>query len=62
MSKHCPGADGLSCIDGWLYSSMPGRMMIFPANKKCPTCNKEAHDDGRDGADDDPDMAGLPIG
>ena len=61
MSKHCPGDGVFSCLDGWLYSSMPGRMMVFPTNKKCPTCNKE-DDDGRDGADDDPDMAGLPIG
>jgi hypothetical protein len=32
----CEGADGLACIDGWLYSSV--NMMIFPTNKKCPTC------------------------
>jgi hypothetical protein len=38
----CPGADGLVCVDGWLYSQMSGRMMIFPANRKCPVCNKEA--------------------
>ena len=39
MAEGCPGADGLSCIDGWLYSGVGG--MIFPANKKCPTCNLE---------------------
>lgn len=33
----CPGADGLVCLNGWLYSSVGG--MIFPANKTCPTCN-----------------------
>lgn len=32
----CPGADGLDCVGGWLYSSI--NMMIFPANKRCPTC------------------------
>jgi len=35
----CPGADGLVCIGGWLYSQMSGRMMVFPANKRCPVCN-----------------------
>lgn len=38
---NCPGADGLDCIDGWLYSSHPVNMMIFPANRKCPVCNKD---------------------
>ncbi len=33
----CPGADGLVCVGGWLYSQV--NMMIFPANKRCPTCN-----------------------
>lgn len=37
MAEGCPGADGLVCIDGWLYSGLGG--MIFPANKRCPTCN-----------------------
>ena len=49
MPKACPGADGLSCVGGWLYSSIG--MMTFPANKKCPTCNKE-QDDGPNGTDD----------
>ena len=35
----CPGHEGLSCIGGWLYSSV--NMMIFPTNKKCPTCSVE---------------------
>jgi len=35
----CPGADGLVCIDGWLYSQFQTRMMIFSANKRCPKCN-----------------------
>jgi hypothetical protein len=39
----CPGADGLSCIDGWLYSSL--NMMIFPTNKRCPTCAAVSPDD-----------------
>jgi len=33
----CPGTDGLSCIDGWLYSGVGG--MIFPSNKRCQLCN-----------------------
>ena len=33
----CPGADGLVCVGGWLYSQI--NMMIFPANKRCPTCS-----------------------
>lgn len=33
----CSGSEGLSCIDGWLYSGVGG--MIFPSNKKCPKCN-----------------------
>lgn len=36
--SECPGADGFVCIGGWLYSSI--NMMIFSANKRCPTCNK----------------------
>ncbi len=36
-TRPCPGADGLLCVDGWLYSGVGG--MIFPANKKCPLCN-----------------------
>jgi len=39
ISETCPGADGLLCIDGWLYSQSTTRMMIFPANKRCPKCN-----------------------
>lgn len=35
---YCPGADGLECIGGWLYTSIPGRVMVFPANRKCPVC------------------------
>ncbi len=35
--QNCPGADGLVCIDHWLYSSI--NMMIFPTNRKCPNCN-----------------------
>jgi len=38
MNESCGGADGLVCIGGWLYSSMG--MMIFPANRECPNCNK----------------------
>jgi len=38
--SECPGADGLVCVGGWLYSQI--NMMIFPANRKCPACNKEA--------------------
>lgn len=26
------------CIDGWLYSGVGG--MVFPANERCPDCNK----------------------
>ena len=37
--EECPGADGLVCIDGWLYSQFQTRMMIFSANKRCPKCN-----------------------
>ena len=40
MADSCPGADGLVCVDGWLYSQV--RMMIFPANKRCPTCSASA--------------------
>ena len=36
-TRPCPGADGLVCVDGFLYSGVEG--MIFPANKKCPLCN-----------------------
>lgn len=36
----CPGASGLACVNGWLYSVV--RLMIFPANKPCPICNKDA--------------------
>jgi hypothetical protein len=39
MAEGCPGADGLVCVDGYLYSQFKTRMMIFPANKKCPVCN-----------------------
>ena len=51
--SNCPGADGLMCIDGWLYASI--NMMIFSANKKCPACSevesepvpdKQEQDDG----------------
>ena len=38
MTK-CKGSNGLVCVVGWLYSNI--NMMIFPANKKCPTCNSE---------------------
>jgi len=37
MTDSCSGADGLTCVSGWLYSGIGG--MIFPANKKCPKCN-----------------------
>jgi len=48
MNESCGGADGLVCIGGWLYSSknkttltdIPMGMMIFPANRECPNCNK----------------------
>lgn len=39
----CPGADGLVCVGGWLYSAI--EMMIFPANRKCPVCNPSLEDD-----------------
>lgn len=39
----CPGANGLDCVNGWLYSSV--NMMIFPTNKKCPTCSTVSPDD-----------------
>lgn len=32
----CEGVEGLSCIDGYLYSSVNG--MVFPANRICPRC------------------------
>lgn len=41
MSEQCAGANGLDCIGGWLYSSVKGNSMIFPANKKCPTCSAD---------------------
>jgi hypothetical protein len=48
MADSCPGADGLVCVDGWLYSQI--RMMIFPANKRCPICNAPAEkEDTKDG-------------
>lgn len=51
MVSDCPGANGLVCIRGWLYSQM--NMMIFPANKRCPKCNlRREDDDGADGTDD----------
>lgn len=37
--KDCPGVDGLSCINGWLYSSIGG--MIFSSNRKCSACNAD---------------------
>lgn len=46
----CPGTDGLACIDGWLYSSV--NMMIFPTNKRCPTCSAVP---GEDACVRDPD-------
>lgn len=36
---NCPGADGLICIGGWLYSMVA--FMSFPANKRCPVCNPD---------------------
>lgn len=50
--SECPGADGLSCVDGWLYSSV--NMMIFPANRKCPMCNdlKKRHQELHQGLDE----------
>ena len=39
----CPGADGLTCIDGYLYSGIGG--MIFPSNKKCSVCNPPSEEE-----------------
>lgn len=37
IKEPCPGAAGLDCVGGWLYSSIG--MMIFSANRQCPVCN-----------------------
>jgi hypothetical protein len=34
----CEGADGLVCVDGWLYVQFD--LMIFTTNRRCPRCEK----------------------
>lgn len=50
--KDCPGVDGLSCIRGWLYSSIGG--MIFPANRKCSACNADTGSAGSETEEEHP--------
>lgn len=30
--------DNDGCIDGWLYTQMRGRLMVFPTGQRCPKC------------------------